>query len=105
MFWSYMKKKTSNRVTVGPLVRDREVITDDKQMCDVLNQQYCSVFTKEDLANLPEVEQNFPYSEDQTRFGQKFFADWLAHCVSPWLSSSPPAWLKDLCLLTGSWPM
>ena len=45
MFWSYMKQKTSNRVTVGPLVRDRVVITDDKDMCGVLNQQYCSVFT------------------------------------------------------------
>ena len=64
MFWSYMKQKTSNRVTVGPLVRDREIITDDKQMCEVLNQQYCSVFTREDMANMPDVEQNFPYSED-----------------------------------------
>ena len=27
MFWSYMKQKTSNRVSVGPLVRDRVVIT------------------------------------------------------------------------------
>ena len=50
-------------VTVGPLVRDREVITDEKQMCDVLHQQYCSVFTRKNLANLTEVEQNFPYSE------------------------------------------
>ena len=64
MFWSYMKQKTSNRVTVGPLVRDRVVITDDKQMCGVLNQQYCSVFTREDLANLPEVEQTFHYGKD-----------------------------------------
>ena len=41
MFWSYMKKKTSNRVTVGPLVRDSKVVTDDKEMCEILNQQYC----------------------------------------------------------------
>ena len=64
LFWSYMKQKTSNRVTVGPLVRDRVVITDDKEMFDVLNQKYCSVFTREDLTRLPDVEQNFPYSED-----------------------------------------
>ena len=64
LFWSYMKQKTSNRVTVGPLVRDRLVNADDKDMCDVLNQQYCSVFTREDLTRLPDVEQNFPYSED-----------------------------------------
>ena len=64
MFWSYMKQKTSNRVTVGPLVRDREIITDDRPMCEVPNQQYCSVFTRYDLANMPDVEQGFPYSED-----------------------------------------
>ena len=33
--------------------------TDDKEMSEVLNQQYCSVFTREDLANMPDVEQNF----------------------------------------------
>ena len=40
------------------------VITDDKEMCEVLNEQYCSVFTREDTTNLPEVEKNFDYSED-----------------------------------------
>jgi hypothetical protein len=72
MFWSYMKQKTSNRVTVGPLVRDGVVITDDKEMSEVLNQQYCSVFTRENLANMPEVEQNFHFSQDQELQDIKF---------------------------------
>ena len=59
-----MKQKTPNRVTVGPLIRDKVVITDDKEMCEVLNEQYCSVFTREDTTYLPEVEKNFHYSED-----------------------------------------
>ena len=53
MCWSYMKQKTCNRVSVGPLVRDKVVITDNKEMCDVLNQQYCLVLIREDLNNLP----------------------------------------------------
>ena len=40
------------------------VVTDDKEMCDMLNEQYCSVFTRENLNNLPEVEQKFEYSEE-----------------------------------------
>ena len=54
-----MKGKTSNRVSVGPLVRDKVVITDDLEMCEVLNRQYCSVFTREDTSNLPEVQDTF----------------------------------------------
>ena len=64
MFWSYMKEKTSNRISVGPLVGDGEVISDDREMCEVLNKQYCSVFTREDMANFPKAEKNFFYSED-----------------------------------------
>ena len=35
------------------------VITDDQEMCEVLNRQYCSVFTREDTSNLPEVKDTF----------------------------------------------
>ena len=90
MFWSYMKQKTVNRVSVGPLVRDRVVITDDKQMCEVLNQQYCSVFTREDLANLPEVEQNFPHSEDEELQNIKFTREKVRVKLSKLKPSSAP---------------
>ena len=53
-----MKGKTSNRVSVGPLVRDKVVITDNQEMCEVLNRQYCSVFTCEDTGNLPDVSRS-----------------------------------------------
>ena len=90
MFWSYMKQKTVNRVSVGPLVRDRVVITDDKQMCEVLNQQYCSVFTREDLANLPEVEHNFPHSEDKELQNIKFTREKVRVRLSKLKPSSAP---------------
>ena len=57
-FHSYIKKKTSNRVTVGPL-KDQEdnLITDDGKMANLLNSFFCSVFTREDTSSMPEAEQ------------------------------------------------
>ena len=56
-FYSYMKKKTSNKVTVGPLKNsDGRLVTDDKEMADILNSHYCNMFTKENMASMPRVE-------------------------------------------------
>ena len=56
-FYSYMKKKTSNKVTVGPLKNpDGRLVTDDKEMADILNIHYCNMFTREDLSSMPSVE-------------------------------------------------
>ena len=55
-FWSYMKKKTSNRVTVGPLKDEHErLVTDSKEQANILNRWYCSVFTREDTSHIPEA--------------------------------------------------
>ena len=52
-FWSYMKKKTGNRVNVGPLKGDsNKLVTDSKEQADILNSWYCSVFTREDTSNI-----------------------------------------------------
>ena len=44
-FYSYLKKTTSNRVSVGPVIGDAGMVTDSKEMAEMLNDQYCSVFT------------------------------------------------------------
>ena len=55
-----MKKKTGNRVSVGPLKDSSgNLTTDDKMMAEQLNIFFCSVFTNEDCNNLPEAEQLF----------------------------------------------
>ena len=56
VFYGYMKKKTGNKVTVGPLKEDGKLLTDDKQMADQLNNFFCSVFTKEDTDHIPVAE-------------------------------------------------
>ena len=56
-FYSYLKSKTSNRVSVGPLKDDNEMHSDDEKMSELLNTFFSSVFTKEDLSLLPQPKQ------------------------------------------------
>ena len=62
-FWSYMKKKTSNRVNVGPLRDGNKVVTDSREQANILNRWYCSVFTREDTSHVPEARDVFEGSE------------------------------------------
>ena len=62
-FNSYIKKKTANRVTVGLLKVGKEIVTDPKSMCNMLNDFFCSVFTKENLEEILEVSQQYQGEE------------------------------------------
>ena len=59
-FYSYLKSKTQNRESVGPLKSPDskdEVVIDDAKMASMLNEFFSSVlFTQEDLSNLPTPE-------------------------------------------------
>ena len=46
-------------MSVGPLKEGDELVTDNKRMAEMLNSWYCSVFTREDLQQIPEAEQLF----------------------------------------------
>jgi hypothetical protein len=58
-FFSYMKKQTSNRVSVGPLKDGDDLVADSGRMAEMLNSFFCSVFTREDLSHLPAAEELF----------------------------------------------
>ena len=58
-FLCYLKKKTSNRVSVDPLKDGDRMVTNDKEVADILNTYFCSVFTHENLADMSDPEQ--PY--------------------------------------------
>jgi len=56
-FAKYIKSKTKSKTSVGPLYnKDRELITGDKEIADELNSFFSSVFTREDLQNVPDPE-------------------------------------------------
>ena len=45
-FYSYVKKETSKRVSVGPLKDGEELLTDNKKVAEMLN-RWCTVFTSQ----------------------------------------------------------
>ena len=52
-FNSYIKSKTKSRVSVGPLKQGEDLITDNRDMATILNDQFGSVFTHEDPLTAP----------------------------------------------------
>ena len=52
-FYAYIKSKSSNRESVGPLKDGEKIITDNNDIAEKLNDFFSSVFTKEDLSKLP----------------------------------------------------
>ncbi len=56
-FARYIKSKTKRKTTVGPLLSvDKQIITDEREIAEELNKFFSSVFTREDLQNVPEPE-------------------------------------------------
>jgi hypothetical protein len=56
-YTKYVKSKTKSRTQVGPLItKEKRIISDNKEMAEVLNQFFSSVFTREDLISIPEAE-------------------------------------------------
>ena len=56
-FYAYVKQRTKTRTSIGPL-KDREgkVVKEDKDMAGIFNTFFSSVFTREDVGNIPEPE-------------------------------------------------
>ena len=55
-FYTYIKSKTANRESVGPLKDGAGVSTENSRMAELLNTFFSSVFTMEDLVNKPTPE-------------------------------------------------
>ena len=51
-----MRSKTKSKVKVGPLLNKSGIVIDDKkEMCELLNDYFSSVFTLENRTNLPTI--------------------------------------------------
>ena len=61
-FYAYLKNKTKSRSNVGPLKQNNVLITDDDQVAKMLNDYFCSVFTKEDETRIPNCNISPPIS-------------------------------------------
>lgn len=52
-FYSFIKSKRQDNVNVAPLKRGETYIIDDKEKANMLNDQYCSVFSKQSTESPP----------------------------------------------------
>ena len=55
-FWCYIKSQRQDRCGVSPLLHDGQLHSDSRRKAEILNQQFCSVFTDEDTTNMPKLE-------------------------------------------------
>ena len=55
-FWSYIKTKKKDNTGVAPLKDGEMICTNAKQKAYILNNQFQSVFTTENLSNIPQLD-------------------------------------------------
>ena len=55
VFWQFIKSRKKDNFGVSPLRKDGLTYNSSKQKADILNDQFTSVFTKEDLSNPPKL--------------------------------------------------
>ncbi len=54
-FWKYINSKKQEPSSVSSLKTGDRVIFDSKGKATVLNNQFCSVFTSENITNIPQL--------------------------------------------------
>ena len=65
-FFAYIRSKQRTKDKVGPLRnQDGALVIDDQAGADLLNKYFSSVFTQEDLTNVPEPKKMFQGRSEQ----------------------------------------
>ncbi|WAR05168.1 hypothetical protein MAR_020537, partial [Mya arenaria] len=63
-FWRYVKSKTKSRSNISNLKRENgEFVRNDKEKVDLLNEFFTTVFTKENIDTIPDIEDKDVNSE------------------------------------------
>jgi hypothetical protein len=55
LFWNYIKNKKNDRCGVAPLKRNGLTFSDSTTKANILNSQFSSVLTSEDLSNISDM--------------------------------------------------
>ena len=72
-FYKYFNNISKSTKTIGPLIRNENLVKEDQEMAEILNQQFSSVFTRDKFDN---IAQNYslPPSKSIIHPFQKFFS-------------------------------
>ena len=54
-FWSFIKSRKKDHSGVDPLKKDDLTFSDSVNKANIMDDQVCSVFTKEDISDLPDL--------------------------------------------------
>ena len=87
-FYSYLNSKTVNKQSVGPLKDDGNIVSDNEQMCDLMNKYFSSVFTNEDVSNIPLLEKM--YNGNLALTSVSFTSENVSEKISKLKSTSAP---------------
>ena len=52
-FWKYIKSRKQDSVSIGTLKDNDNIAESAKEKAEMFNGQFCSVFNKEDMENIP----------------------------------------------------
>ena len=75
-FANYIKSKTKSHTGIGPLKdADGHLITDDKKMAEKLNNFFASVFTNENIHDIPTREQETNIEVESMSFTKNMIRD------------------------------
>ena len=65
-FYAYVRSKQKRKDLVGPLKNELgEVVENDEEVAEMLNNYFCTVFTEEDIENIPEPVNMFKGKIDE----------------------------------------
>ena len=67
-FYSYLRSKTANRTSVGPLKEKEQVVSGEKEMATILNKFFTSVFTVENPVLPEQPDYNVSHHLDNVEF-------------------------------------
>jgi hypothetical protein len=98
-FWGYIKALKKDASGTSPLKKDGVLISDAKGKANILNNQYASVFTKEDTATIPDLGSNQIPKMDHPTITQ-FGVERLLANLDPNKAAGPdklhPSFLKEV---------
>ena len=75
VFANYIKSKTKSCISIGPLKENGKVITEDREMAEILNKFFPSVFSKEDQQSVPEQQRETDESLGEIKITERGILD------------------------------